>query len=179
MSSNNKNSKLITLFFVLLIITFIYFTHTIRLCVITEIDSKREFIITKCPLSTEDIDLARQSLHLIGEIDPSQRYDGFENVDLHWMNSKKYVGMTVYKSDGVNVILLDYSLKIKNKDNPWEYVKLGAIYSHELSHAINGTKDPYTETITDAKLWGMIRGDKILTESINNWKPGKILTVEH
>jgi hypothetical protein len=132
---------------------------------------KHEFILTISPLTTRELELARRSLQIIKEIDPSQRYDGIENVDVHWMDSKKFVGITVYRSDGGVIIILDKSLKIKDENNPWDYVRLGAIYSHELSHALHGTKDPHTEEITDMRIWTKIREESELTKRISKWVP--------
>ena len=166
-----ENTKLLTLFSGFLLISLLYFNHTPRICVVAEIDLKREFILTTAPLTSEELDLARNCLRLVRTIDSTQHYEGFENVDVHWMRSKKYAGITVYKADGSVIILLDEGLKIKDVNNPWDYVKLGAIYSHELSHALNGTKDPHTESITDVKLWNIIRSDDKLLNRISRWKP--------
>ena len=166
-----KHVKLLTLFGVFLLTALLYFSHTPRLCVITEIDLKREFILTVSPLSCEDLELARKSLRLVNEIDSTQHYEGFENIEVHWMNSSKFVGMTVYRNDNGVIILLDQSLRIKNKNNPWDYLKLGVTYSHELSHALHGTKDPHTEQITDAKIWKLIQSDNTLTKRISKWIP--------
>jgi hypothetical protein len=87
------------------------------------------------------------------------------------MDSKKFVGITVYRSDGGVIIILDKSLKIKDENNPWDYVRLGAIYSHELSHALHGTKDPHTEEITDMRIWTKIREESELTKRISKWVP--------
>lgn len=165
-----RNKKLFGLFLVFLLTALFYFNHTPRICVMAEIDLKHEFILTDSPLTSEEIELAHRSLQLIKEIDPTQHYEGFENIEVHWMKSKKFVGITVYRSDGSVIVILDESLKIKNSKNPWEYVKFGAIYSHELSHAINGTKDPHTEQITDAKIWILLRNDE-LTKRVSEWKP--------
>ena len=105
------------------------------------------------------------------EIDPTQHYEGVENVEVHWMQSKKFSGITVYRNDGGVIIILDESLKIKNEKNPWDYVKLGVVYSHELSHALNGTKDPHTEQITDAKIWSLLRTNGVLVKVVTNWVP--------
>lgn len=169
--NGNRHRTLIILFCVFLLASFFYFNHTPRICVIAEIEFKREFILTVSPLSVRELELAKMSLRLIREIDPNQHYDAIENVDVHWMDSKKFVGMTVYRSDGSVIILLDRSIKIKNESNPWEYVKLGAIYSHELSHALHGTKDPHTEEITDIKVWTLLRSDNELTKWVSDWKP--------
>jgi hypothetical protein len=122
-------------------------------------------------LTVEELDRAKRALQLIKEIDPTQSYSDLESIEVHWMRSKKYAGITVYKYDGKITIILDESLKIRNKNNPWEYARLGAIYSHELSHALHGTKDPHTEEITDAKFWSMIKDNKELTQKISDWKP--------
>jgi hypothetical protein len=166
-----RNTKLLALFGVFLLTSFFYFNHTPRICVITEIDLKREFILTVSPLTNKELELARRSLLLVKEIDPTQHYEGFENIEVHWMNSSKFFVITVYKNDNNSIILLDQSLRIRNEKNPWEYLRLGVIYSHELSHALHGTKDPYTEQITDVKIWKLTQTDVELTRWISNWKP--------
>jgi hypothetical protein len=127
--------------------------------------------LTISPLSPRELELARRSLQIIKEIDPSQRYENVENIEVHWMDSKKFAGITVYKSDGGVIIILDKSLRIKDENNPWDYVRLGAIYSHELSHALHGTKDPHTEQITDVRIWAMIRENSELTKRISKLVP--------
>jgi hypothetical protein len=166
-----KHVKLLTLFGVFLLTAFFYFNHTPRICVIAEIDLKHEFILTTSQLTAKEVELAIKSLRLIKEIDTTQHYEGFENIDVHWMNSKKFVGLTVYRNDGSVIIILDESLRIKNDKNPWDYLKFGVIYSHELSHALHGTKDPHTEQITDVKIWKMVREDFELTKRISKWVP--------
>lgn len=166
-----KNKTLVALFCIFLTISVFYFCHTPRICVLAEIDLKQEFIITISPLSTKELDLAKRSLTLVKEIDPSQHYELFENIDVHWMKSSKFVGITVYKNNGDVIIILDESLKIKNENNPWEFLRLGVIYSHELSHALNGTKDPHTEEITDSKIWKLLRDNGELTKKVSEWKP--------
>ena len=156
------------LFFTFLFTVFFYYNYTApRICVLTEIDLKREFIFTTSKLTVKELDLAKRSLQLIKEIDPTQHYDGVENIELYWMRSTKFVGMTVYKNSGDVIIILDESLKIENEKNSWDYVKFGAIYSHELSHAINGTKDPYTEMITDARIWSLLRTNRVLMKHVS------------
>jgi hypothetical protein len=169
--SVRNNRKLLGLFFIFLLTAFAYFNHTPRICVIAEIDLKHEFILTVSPLTIKELDLARRSLQLIKEIDPSQHYDGVENIEVHWMRSTKFVGITVYRNSGGVIVILDESLKIKNEKNPWEYVRFGAIYSHELSHAINGTKDPHTEQITDVRIWSLLRSNEDLTKMVSKWNP--------
>jgi len=166
-----RNKTLLFLFFIFLLTSFFYFNHTPRICVLAEIDLKHEFILTISPLTPKELELARRSLQLIMEIDPTQHYEGVENVEVHWMQSKKFSGITVYRNDGGVIIILDESLKIKNEKNPWDYVKLGVVYSHELSHALNGTKDPHTEQITDAKIWSLLRTNGVLVKVVTNWVP--------
>jgi hypothetical protein len=115
--------------------------------------------------------MAKRSLVIIKEIDPIQRYELFEHIDVHWMKSSKFAGITVYKSDGDVIIILNESLRIKNDKDPWEYLRLGVIYSHELSHALHGTKDPHTEEITDSRIWKLLRDNGELTKKVSEWKP--------
>lgn len=169
--SINGNKKLLGLFFIFLLTTIFYFNYTPRICVIAEIDLKHELILTTSPLTPRERELARRSLQIIKEIDPSQHYEFFENIDVHWMKSSKFVGITVHKNSGEIIIILDESLKIKNDKNPWEFLRFGVIYSHELSHALHGTKDPHTEEITDSKIWKLLRDNDELTKRVSNWKP--------
>lgn len=166
-----KNKTLIVLFCIFLLTSVFYFYHTPRICVIAEIDLHREFILTTSPLTVKELEFARRGLTLVKEIDPSQHYERFEHIEVHWMKSSKFAGITVYKKDGDVIIILDESLKIKNETNPWEFLRLGVIYSHELSHAVDGTKDPHTEEITDAKIWKLLRYNEGLTKKVSNWKP--------
>lgn len=166
-----KNKTLIVLFCIFLLTSVVYFCHTPRICIVAEVDLHREFILTTSPLDSRELGFARRGLVLVREIDPTQHYELFEHIEVHWMKSSKFAGITVYKNDGDIIIILDESLKIKNENNPWEFLRLGVIYSHELSHALNGTKDPHTEEITDAKIWRLIRDNKELTKRVSEWKP--------
>lgn len=166
-----KNKTLIVLFCIFILTSILYFCHTPRICIIAEIDLKREFILTISPLSERERDMANRSLSIVKEIDPDQHYELFEHIEVHWMKSSKFVGITVYKNDGDVIIILDESLKIKNEKNPWEYLRFGVIYSHELSHALHGTKDPHTEEITDVRIWKLLRDSDELTKRVSNWKP--------
>lgn len=169
--SERKHKTLIVLFCIFLVTSLIYFLHTPRICVFAEIDVHREFILTTSPLSIKELELAKRSLILVREIDPAQHYELYEHIEVHWMKSSKFTGITVYKNNGDIIIILDESLKIKNENNPWEFLRLGVIYSHELSHVLNGTKDPHTEEITDAKIWKLIRDNSELTKKVSEWKP--------
>ena len=169
--SERNHKTLIVLFCIFLLTSLFYFLHTPRICVFTEVDVHNEFILTSSPLSIKELELAKRSLTLVREIDPVQHYELYEHIDVHWMKSSKFTGITVYKNNGEIIIILDESLKIKNENNPWEFLRLGVIYSHELSHAVNGTKDPHTEEITDAKIWRLVRDNKELTKKISDWKP--------
>lgn len=166
-----KNKTLIVLFCIFLLTSVFYFCHTPRICVVAEIELKHEVIITLSPLSSKELEMAKRSLVIIKEIDPTQKYELFEHIDVHWMKSSKFAGITVYKSDGDVIIILNESLRIKNDKDPWEYLRLGVIYSHELSHALHGTKDPHTEEITDSRIWKLLRDNGELTKKVSEWKP--------
>ena len=165
-----KHKKLIFLFSIFTTISLVRVLIPLNLHIYAKVDSKNEWIHSSAKFSEEDILLARKSLKLIKLVDPDQSYEGFENIDLYWMESKKFAGLTVYLESDFPTILIDSSLKIHDQNNPFEYLKFGAIYSHELSHALNYTKDPDTELITDLKIWNILKTNQCKLNQIKNWK---------
>jgi len=134
-------------------------------------NNHKENVPIKEKLSDIELYSLFKSLELVKLIDPSQSYSNYEKIPVYWMESKKFAGLTVWNSnDKLIGIFLDKSLKIKNYNDNFQYLNLGAIYSHELSHALNYTKDPDTELITDLKIWNILKTNQCKLNQIKNWK---------
>ena len=134
--------------------------------------NNKENVPIKEKLSDIELYSLFKSLELVKLIDPSQSYSNYEKIPVYWMESKKFAGLTVWNSnDKLICIFLDKSLKIKNYNDNFQYLNLGAIYSHELSHALNYTKDPHTSSITEQKIYSIINTNTNAVNLILHWKP--------
>ncbi|NBQ68407.1 MAG: hypothetical protein EBU46_06055 [Nitrosomonadaceae bacterium] len=165
-----EHKRLLLLFVLFIMVALAAYTHVIGLKVLVSVNNSAttELISTTREFNEVEKQQAYRSLELVKLIDPQQTYDNVQAIDLYWMRSKKYAGLTVHQHDGTTMILLDESLRVKTPTNPWEFFKLGCIYSHELSHAINDTKDPITEQLTDGRLMMLVKTNVTI---VHNWKP--------
>jgi len=135
-------------------------------------DKGKESVVVKNKLSIIELYHLYKSLELIKLIDPTQSYVGYERIPVYWMSSKKFSGLTVWNDQFELLgIFLDEDLKIKNYNDKFAYLDLGAIYSHELSHALHNTKDPYTSTITEQRTYSLIATNTNAVKLIIDWKP--------
>lgn len=165
-----EHKRLLVLFVMFSLIALAACTHVIGLKVLVSVNGSptTELISTTRKLNELELQQCYRSLELVRHVDPQQVYSGFDNIDVYWMRSRKYGGLTVHQHDGTTIILLDESLMIKNPKNPWDFFKLGCTYAHELSHALHETKDPWTGTITDDRLMSIVKTNLMI---VHEWKP--------
>jgi hypothetical protein len=137
-----------------------------------KVDDIKQSVEVKQTFSFIELYHLFKCLELVKLIDPTQTYINYEHIPVYWMSSKKFAGLTVWnKDDELLGIFLDEDLKIKDYNDNFQYLNLGAIYSHELSHALHGTKDPYTSTITERKIYSIVATNNNVIKLIINWKP--------
>lgn len=163
--------RLVTLAWLLLLTLTVSCNTTRTIRIHFEGQDTVESISALKPLTANELHQLHRSLDLIALIDPTQQYGDFSHIPIRWMNTVKYSGLTLSFHNQDQMILLDASLKIKRPNNSWDYLKLGMTASHELSHALNNTTDPHTETITDGRILKLIKDNPELITTINNWQP--------
>lgn len=163
--------RLLTLVWLLLLTLTVSCNTTRTIKIHFDSSDKVETINALKPLNPLELHQLKRALELIALIDPAQQYGDFDHIPIHWMNTSKYSGLTLSFHNHAQMILLDTSLKIKRANNSWDYLKLGMTASHELSHALNNTIDPYTETITDGRILKMLTDDPTLVTKVNSWQP--------
>jgi len=141
-----------------------------KLKIFVQDDNYSEWVSIIRPLNEEEIQQCYDSLRLIKLIDSSQCDELFKVDYIYWIDSPAYHGLSVNMRDNKKAILLDISLKISGEFNSWDYFKLGMALCHELHHIIFNSKDPYTESVTDAKLLNLITTNKMNFHIVDYWK---------
>lgn len=108
------------------------------------------------PLSTAERQQIGLTLEMAASLVPSLQFNGWESVPMYWMDSTKYDGICHYR-DGqpwqIFISVRDRRATYSNLQRFW----LATIITHELSHFLHHTDDPFTSTITDQLLVDVLK----------------------
>jgi hypothetical protein len=119
------------------------------------------------PLSAEERHQIGITLEMAASLVPSLKFDGWESVPMYWMDADIYDGICHYK-DGhpwqIFITVRDRRSSYTNLQRFW----LASIITHELSHFLHRTDDPFTATVTDHLLLKVLEQQPL---RIIKWTP--------
>ena len=102
-------------------------------------------------LSTAERQQIGLTLNMAADLVPSLQFNGWESTPMYWMVSDKYDGICHYRDGQPWQVFISVRERRSSYDNLQRFW-LATIITHELSHFLHHTDDPFTSTITDQLL---------------------------